>query len=148
MIAVGLVGVVVPLLPGSLLVGGAIGVWAAAENTTGAWTTFAVAVTLLAAGTITKYLIPGKRLQRSGVPNATLLIGGLVGVVGFFVVPVIGLPLGFVLGIYVAEYRRTSREEAWPATVNALKAVGLGIIIELGFGALATATWVIGVLAT
>lgn len=147
-IAVGLVGIVIPMLPGSLLVGAAVLTWAALENTAGAWTTLAVAVTLIAAGTVTKYLIPGRRLQRSGVPNATLLVGGVLGIVGFFVVPVIGLPLGFVLGIYLAEWRRTSHAEAGPATWHAVKAVGLGILIELGFCTLAAGTWVIGVLAT
>lgn len=147
-IAVGLVGIVVPMLPGSLLVGAAILVWAVVENTPGAWVTFVVALSLIAAGTVTKYLIPGKRLQRSGVPNSTLLLGGVLGIVGFFVVPVVGLPLGFVLGVYLAEWRRTSQAEAGPATWNALKAVGLGMVIEFSFSVLAAAAWAIGVLAT
>lgn len=146
-IAIGLVGIVVPMLPGSLLVGAAILTWAAIENETGAWVTFAVAAALIAAGTATKYLVPGKQLQRSGVPNTTLFIGGAVGVVGFFVVPVVGLPLGFVLGVYLAEWRRTSHDQAAPATWNAVKAVGLGILIELGFTLLATIAWVVGVVA-
>ena len=37
------------------------------------------------------------------------MIGGACGVVGFFVVPVVGLFLGFVLGVYVAERRRLGR---------------------------------------
>lgn len=147
-IAVGLVGILIPMLPGSILVGGAIGVWAVVENTTGAWITFVVAAGLIVAGTVTKYLVPGKRLQRSGVPNGTLLVGGVLGIVGFFVVPVVGLPLGFVLGVYLAEWRRTSHDEAGPATWNALKAVGLGMLIELSFSILAAGAWAIGVLAT
>lgn len=147
-IAVGLVGIVIPMLPGSLLVGAAIGVWAVAENSAGAWVTFAIAISLIAVGTITKYLIPGRRLQRSGVPNSTLLAGGVLGIVGFFVVPVVGLPLGFVLGVYLAEWRRTSQSQAGPATWHALKAVGLGMVIEFSFSVLAAGTWAIGVLAT
>lgn len=147
-IALGLVGIVIPMLPGSLLVGAAIGIWAVAENTAGAWVTFVIAACLIAAGTITKYLIPGKRLQASGVPNSTLLIGGVLGIVGFFVVPVVGLPLGFVAGVYLAEWRRTSHAEAGPATWSALKAVGLGMLIEFGFSVLAAAVWAVGVLLT
>lgn len=147
-IAVGLVGIVIPMLPGSLLVGAAILVWAALESGVGAWTTFAVAAGLIVAGTVTKYLVPGKRLQRSGVPNATLLVGGALGIVGFFVVPILGLPLGFVIGVYLAELHRTSRAEAGPATVQALKAVGLGMLIEFGFSVLAATTWAVGVLLT
>lgn len=147
-IAVGLVGILVPMLPGSLLVGLAIGAWALARNDPGGWTVLGIAVTLLASGVVVKYLVPGRRLRRSGVPNRTLLLGAALGLVGFFVVPVVGLPLGFVLGIYLAELQRRSRAEAWRATVEALRAVGLGLMIELAFATLAAVTWGIGVLAT
>lgn len=147
-IAVGLVGVLVPLLPGSLLVAAAITVWAVALGESGGWVVLAIALALIGVGVLVKYLVPGRRLQRSGVPNRTLVLGAVVGIVGFFVVPVIGLPLGFVVGIYLAEWQRLSREEAWPATVSALKAVGLGIVIELGFTTLAALTWAVGVLVT
>jgi uncharacterized protein YqgC (DUF456 family) len=147
-IAVGLVGVLVPVLPGSLLVAAAVVVWAVEQGDATAWAVTAVALLLLVAGGVVKYLVPGRRLQRVGVPTSTLVAGGLLGIIGFFVVPVVGLPLGFVLGVYLAEWRRLGHHRAWPATVHALKAVGLGILIELGFGILAAATWVIGVVIT
>ena len=143
-IAVGLVGVLVPMLPGSALVLGAIVLWAVVAGGTGAWLVAAIATVLLAVGVVVKYLVPGRRLQRSGIPNRTLLAGAVLGVVGFFVVPVVGLPLGFVLGIYLAEVERLGRQRAWPATLEALKAVGLGMLIELGFASLAAATWLVG----
>jgi uncharacterized protein len=144
-IAVGLVGILVPMLPGSLLVAAAIMVWAIDVASVTAWVVAAAGVALLAAGTVVKYLVPGRRLQRAGVPTSTLLAGGALGVVGFFVVPVVGLPLGFLLGVYLAQWHRVGQAAAWPATVHAVKAVGLGIVIELGFGILAAATWVVGV---
>ena len=147
-IALGLVGVLVPVLPGSLLVGVAVLVWAAEKAEATGWVVAVVALVLLAAGTVVKYLVPGRRLQRAGVPASTLVLGGVLGIVGFFVVPVIGLPLGFVLGDYLSEWRRLGHHEAWPATVHALKAVGLGILIELGFGILAAVTWAVGVVLT
>ena len=147
-IAVGLVGILVPMLPGSLLVAGAVLVWALERQETGGWVVLAIVLGLIAIGTLVKYLVPGRRLQRSGVPNRTLFAGGVLGVVGFFVVPVIGLPLGFVLGIYLAEWHRQSQAEAWPATVAALKAVGLGMLIELGFSTAAAVVWVIGAVTT
>jgi uncharacterized protein len=77
-----------------------------------------------------------------------LVLGGLVGIVGFFVVPVVGLPLGFVLGIYLAELQRVGRENAWPATKHALAAVGLALLIELAAGFVAVVAFVIGVVNT
>ena len=147
-IAVGLVGIVVPVLPGSVLVGAAILVWAVLVGTTTGWVVFAVAAILLATGTVVMYLVPGRRLRTSGVPTRTLVLGGLAGVVGFFVVPVIGLPLGFVAGVYAAESARLGGSRAWPSTKQALLAAGLSVLIELAFGLLATLTWVAGVVLT
>ena len=143
-IAVGLVGVLIPLMPGSTLVVGAILVWAAFTGSGTGWAVFVIAACLVAVGGVLKYLIPGRRLQVSGVPNRTLLLGGVLGIVGFFVIPVVGLPIGFVLGIYLAEVQRLGSERAWPATLEALKAVGLGMLIELAFASLAAVTWLIG----
>ena len=147
-IAIGLVGVLVPVLPGSLLVAGAIVVWAADHGGATAWTVAVLALALLVTGAAVKYAVPGRRLQRAGVPTSTMLAGGALGVVGFFVVPVVGLPFGFVLGVYLAEWGRRGHQQAWPATVHAVKAVGLGLAIELLFGVLAAGTWLVGVVLT
>jgi len=147
-ILVGLVGIVVPVLPGSILILGAVLVWTVSEGSGTAWTVFALATTLLVVGAIVKYVIPGRGLRSSGVPNRTIVFGGLLGIVGFFVVPVIGLVIGFVLGVYLSEVRRVGRHLAWPSTVAAMKAVGLSIFVELVAGLLAAGVWTVGVLNT
>jgi uncharacterized protein YqgC (DUF456 family) len=147
-IAVGLVGILVPILPGSVLVLGAILVWAWNVGGATAWTVFAVAAVILVAGGVVKYLVPNRRLKEVGVPASTQWVGAALGIVGFFVVPVVGLFLGFVLGVYLAEYRRVGSSAAWPSTKHALKAVGLSILIELVAAVAATLVWVAGVLAT
>lgn len=147
-IAVGLVGIAVPMLPGSLLVFVAILVWATEVGGTTAWLILAVASACLLTGTVVKYLVPGRRLKASGVPTSTLLLGAVLGVIGFFVVPVVGLVLGFVLGVYLGELQRLGRAQAWPATVEALKAVGLSMLIEFSAALLAALVWFGGVLAT
>ncbi len=148
LIAVGLVGIVVPVLPGSILVLVAIALWATEQGGTTAWLVLVAAAALVGVGTVVKYLVPGRRLQLSGVPRSTLVFATLLAIVGFFVIPVIGLVIGFVLGVYAGEWRRTSAAEALPTTVQALKAVGLGILVELFFAVLATLVWVGGVVAT
>lgn len=147
-IVVGLVGIVVPVLPGSLLVLTAILVWTADRGGAGAWTVLAVATALIALGTVVKYAVPGRRLRASGVPTSTLALGALGGLVGFFVVPVIGLVLGFVAGVYLAERRRLGPGAAWPSTKAALRAVGFSIAIELVAAVLATGAWLVGVVLT
>jgi uncharacterized protein YqgC (DUF456 family) len=141
-IAVGLVGVVVPLLPGLLLVWGAVAVWAFVEGGVAAYVLLGVATALALTAQVVKYLVPGRRLQRAGVPNRSLLLGGLLGVVGFFVVPVIGLLLGFVLGIYLAERARLrAHSTAWTSTRHALTAVGLSVLLELATALLIAIGW-------
>ena len=147
-IAVGVLGVLVPVLPGSLLILGAVLVWALEVGTPAAWIVLAVVTTLLALGTVVKYAVPGRRLKDAGIPASTQWLGVVLGVVGFFVVPVIGLFLGFVLGVYLAEHRRLGRRAAWPSTVHALKAAGLSVLIELAAALLAALTWVVGVVVT
>lgn len=145
-ILVGLAGIVVPVLPGSVLILGAVLVWAVDDGSGGAWAVFAVAAALLAAGTVVKYAVPGRHLKATGVPRSSLVVGGLLGIVGFFVVPVVGLLVGFVLGVYLAETRRVGRYLAWPSTKAAMRAVGLSVLIELAAALLAGSVWFAGAL--
>lgn len=147
-IVVGIAGVVIPVLPGTLLVGGAVLVWAIATGGTTAWVVFGVVVALLVAGMAVKYAVPGKRLKADGIPNQTLLLGGVGAAVGFFAIPVVGVPIGFVVGIYLAELQRVGSDQAWPSTKAALRAVGVSMLIELTACTLAAAAWVAGVVAT
>ena len=147
-IAVGLVGILVPVLPGSVLVLGGVLAWAWDVGGATAWTVFALVAVLLVAGSVVKYLVPNRHLKDAGIPASTQWIGAGLGIVGFFVVPVVGLFIGFVLGVYLAEYRRVGSAAAWPSTKHALRAVGLSILIELAAALLATFVWIAGVIAT
>lgn len=146
-IAVGLIGILVPLVPGSILVFAAIAVWAFVEGTTIAWVTLGVVTAILAAALLVKYTWPMKRMRSADVGTPSLLAGGVLGVIGFFVVPVVGLVIGFVVGVFLAELasRRNSRL-AWASTVHAIKGVALSVGVELAGALLATMVWVAGVL--
>jgi uncharacterized protein YqgC (DUF456 family) len=148
-IAVGLIGIVVPLLPGILLVYAAILVWALVEHNVTSWVTLAVVTVLIGATTLTKYMWPMKRMRAADVGTLTLLAGAVLGIVGFFVIPVVGLVIGFVLGVYLAELaNRRDQRIAWASTKHALKGVALSVGVELAGGLLATTAWVFGVYLT
>jgi hypothetical protein len=115
-VAVGLVGVVVPLLPGALLAWSAIVVWGFTVGTATGWAVVGVATALMAVGQIAKYTIAGRGLRADGVPNRSLVVGGLVAIVGFFVVPVVGVVIGFVLGVYASEVQRVECHGMGPMT--------------------------------
>ena len=145
-IAVGLVGILVPLLPGSLLVFGAIAVWAFVERTTVAWVTLGVVTALLVATLLVKYLWPARRMRDADVGTMSLFAGAVLGIIGFFVVPVLGLVLGFVLGVYLAELaKHRNQRVAWASTVHAIKGVALSVGVEMAGALLSTVVWVAAV---
>jgi uncharacterized protein YqgC (DUF456 family) len=145
-IAVGLVGILVPVLPGTLLVFAAIAVWAVVEHTVVSWVTLGVVTVLLGAATLIKYLWPMRRMRAADVRTSSLVAGGGLGIIGFFVVPVLGLVIGFVLGVYLTELvNRRNQRLAWTSTVHALKGVALSVGVELAGALLATVAWVVGV---
>lgn len=146
-IVVGLLGIVLPLLPGTLLIFGAILVWAFFERTTVGWVTLGVVTVLLAVATLVKYMWPAKRMKEAEVGTRSLVAGGALGIVGFFVIPVIGLIIGFVLGVYLAELSvRKDQRLAWTSTKHAMKGVALSILVELAGALLAAAVWLSAVL--
>lgn len=141
-ILAGIVGILVPVLPGSLLVLGAILVWALIVSSATGWAVLAGATVLIGVAQIVKYLVPGRRMRDAGVPNRTIAAGAVVGIVGFFVIPIVGLFLGFPAGVYLAERHRLGpHHHAWESTKHALKALGLSILIELTAVLLVAGVW-------
>ncbi|MGM0385888.1 MAG: DUF456 domain-containing protein [Actinomycetota bacterium] len=144
-ILIGVVGAAIQIYPGSLIVAAAVFFWGAMTGGVVGWTVAVVAVVAIAIAGVVKYAVAGGHLKRAGVPGRTMLVGGLMGVIGMFVIPVIGLPIGFILGVYLAEYARLrTPARAWAASKSALQATGLTILIELMGVAVAVGAWVVG----
>lgn len=146
-IFVGILGIVVPVLPGALLSLGAILVWALEEQSSTGWLVLAAAVVLIGASQVVKYVVPERRLRESGLPRRSMFIGVLLGIVGFFLIPVVGMFVGFPLGVYLSERQRLgAHDQAWASTKHALRATGLSILIEFIGTSLAAAVWLVAVL--
>ena len=146
----GLVGVVVPVLPGTALVLAAGVGWAAlvVEDGTARWVVVGVMAALFVAGLVLKYLLPGRRLSGE-LPRSTLLLTAVGAGVGVVVLPPLGLLLGAVVGTYAAEARRLGPgAPARASTVRVLKAVGLGVLAELTAAVLMVGTWLVGLAVT
>ncbi len=145
-IVIGIFGTVIPFVPGLILSWGGVLLWTLfTDRGSGKWIVLAVATAFALLGTLLKWLLPGQRMKREGVGTLTLLAGAAVGIVGFFVVPVVGVFLGFVLGVFLAELvRLRNAREAWPSTWQAVKAVGLSMLVEIFFGLCILATWIGG----
>lgn len=148
-LVVGIIGTIIQILPGTVIIAGALLTWAILTQGFTAWLVFSLALVVLLAGMFIKYLIAGRHLKRNEIPNLTIVVGLVVGTIGFFVIPVLGLPLGFVGAVYLMQvYRTREHTKAWRATIVALQATGLTIVVELAAGLVATTIWIIGLLVT
>ena len=141
-ILIGLVGIVVPPLPGSVLIGAAVIIWAAFTGTPAAWVVAVLCALLVAGGMALTWYFTARQARAAGVPNGTLMLAGLAAIVGFFVVPVIGLVLFFLAGLFVAEYVRLhDPRRAWRSALAGLKGAGVGTLVELGAALVAAGLW-------
>ena len=149
LVVVGLIGIVVPVLPGLVLVLAGVLVWALVEGSALGWGIFAASLVVTVVGYVLQYTLPGRRMRERGVSSSTLLLAVVFGIVGFFVIPVVGAVVGFVLGIFVVEMGRSrDSAQAWARTKHALVAVLHSMGIELAAGLAVTALFVAGVVAS
>jgi hypothetical protein len=147
-IAVGVVGTLIPVLPGPLLVWGAALTYGivAGFGVTG-W----IMMVLITIGLITAlYLgvrIPQKSATGSGLGGGTQLFALALAVAGFFVVPVLGAALGFALGIWIAIYRRERYvTQANRSTLITLRAFGKATLLQFACAVGMAGAWGLWVL--
>ncbi|MFF3172128.1 DUF456 domain-containing protein [Streptomyces sp. NPDC057900] len=138
----GLIGVLLPGVPGQAIVWAAVLWWALADNTPAAWAVLIGATALLLLNQALKPLLPPRRPRESGAPRRTLLLGGIGAIAGFFVVPVVGAILGYVGVIYGAERMRLgSRGAGWASVRSVMRATGYSVLVELFACLLVTGAW-------
>ncbi len=148
LVAVGIAGLIVPVLPGLACVVLGVLVWAVGQSSTAAWIVFAAACILAVVGYVVQVIVPGRQLSRGGVARRSNIVGLVCAVVGFFVVPVIGLLLGFVIGVFLAESARLrDRTQAWAATRVAIRAALTSVGIELAAAVTIAVGWAIAAFA-
>lgn len=148
LMAIGLAGVIIPFLPGLPIIWGAALLYGYLTAFDGlGWTAMAVITVLAGMGIAASLVLPDRAGRGAGASRSTRLFAGVLGVVGFFVVPVIGFPLGACAGVLVAQYRQTADlDGAVRSTVAVLKGFGAGLVAELGAGLSMALVWVAWVL--
>jgi uncharacterized protein YqgC (DUF456 family) len=142
-VLVGLVGTVVPGLPGLLLVFAVGTVSLLLQDASGsAWAVVGLLGVLAAGGTALSTVLPARRAVEDGAPSGSLALALAGAVVGFFVLPVLGLVVGGVLGLLVAEWRRIGAlGPAWRSSRRVLGAYGIGVLLEVVVGCTMAAVW-------
>jgi uncharacterized protein YqgC (DUF456 family) len=138
-ILIGLIGTILPILPGSLL----IAVTIISYSFFNRWQTPSVLeltlmlTILLVAGTSNWWLPALGAKSAGGAPKRAILygtIGGIIGLFfGLFIGTIIGYALGVLLGCY-QKYRDLNR--AIKASLGSVAGQGVAALVELGAGIL------------
>ncbi|NLE10039.1 MAG: DUF456 domain-containing protein [Actinobacteria bacterium] len=147
LLAVAVFGTVFPILPGSPVALVTLIGWGWVLGSAASWTAAGIGAFLCLIGWSASMLLAGRRLKKQRIPKRSVLIGVLGGIVGMFVLPFAGLFLGFAAGLFVSECAgRRDLKVAARASLETLKAMGLGMVVEFLTVSLAGSVWTIGMI--
>lgn len=136
-IAVGIAGVVLPILPGVWLIWGAALVYGLVTGFGGwAWPAMLAITALGVAGTAIIYYLPAKKTGEVGMPRWGQLFIAACAIVGFFVIPVVGAIVGVIVATLVVALVMerdlgNAGSTAWAMLVEILKAAAVQLAIAL-----------------
>jgi uncharacterized protein YqgC (DUF456 family) len=147
LLAVAAVGTVYPVLPGSLLAIITLIGWAWVMGSTAAWVAAGIGVLFAVVGWAASTVLTGRKLRQQRIPKGSIVVAVVCGVAGMFLIPVVGLFVGFGAGLFLSEYaRRRDLRDSARSSLETLKATGIGILVEFGLVCLAGSVWTIGVI--
>ncbi|GAB2899959.1 DUF456 family protein [Neomicrococcus lactis] len=147
LLAVSALGTIYPVLPGSILAIGTLLGWAWILGSSASWTMGIIGMAFAAIGWSASAVLTGRNLKKQQIPSRSIIVAVICGIVGMFLIPVVGLFVGFGAGLLGMEFaRRKDFGAALRSSGSALRATGLGILVEFGMVALASSMWAIGVL--
>jgi uncharacterized protein YqgC (DUF456 family) len=143
--AIGLVGTVVPLLPGLPVITVAAFVWVIADGAdAGQWIVFGVVAVLAVAGMVIGAALPARGASAAGASKWTLALGAVGAVVGALVIPVVGALIGWPVGVFVGEWLRTRElSSAWGSTWATVLGIVRGTAAQFGAGLAAVSIWAV-----
>ena len=140
-------GTIYPLLPGSPVALVTLIAWGWVLGSAASWTAAGIGALFVCVGWSASAVLTGRKLKKQSIPKGSILVAALAGIVGMFVIPVAGLFLGFAGGLFLSEYVRLSDSRtAGRSSVETLKAMGMGMLIEFFMVSLAASVWTIGVI--
>jgi uncharacterized protein YqgC (DUF456 family) len=132
-IFVGIIGIIVPILPGTLLIWLTVLIyaWRTGFEVIG-WPSL-VFITIIAfiAGTA-QFWLPLLGAQKQGAAKRAMFLGVVGAIIGTFVVPLVGTVIGYAVGIFLGEYMKIRDWNlALRASLGGIAGWGISTIIEL-----------------
>ncbi len=132
-ILVGVVGIIVPVLPGMILVWLSVLVfaWLSDFQTVSLWVLAVVTGIALVTGTASIWL-PYLGAKKSGAAKRAIFLGFIGAIIGTFVMPLVGTIIGYGLGILVGEMlKHRDFQLAVKSSVGGVAGWGAATIVEL-----------------
>ena len=142
-VAVGIAGVILPLLPGLWLIWGAGLVYGLIVGFGAAgWLAMAALTVLAVGGTAVVYYLPAKKTSEVGIPWwGQFLIAGF-SIAGFFMVPIVGAFIGLAVGtLFVALVVERDVGDALGTAWATLLEMFKGAVAQLGIALLMAVVW-------
>lgn len=145
---VGLLGVIIPIIPGTLLIwlGAIIYALVFGIESLG-WPAF-VFISLLGLFTGTADLwLPLLGAKTRGMSKRAMLLGGVGALIGTFILPLIGTIIGYMIGLILGEYdKRGDWDEARKAGLGGLADWGVATAVQLVGGFIMIFIFLMGVI--
>ncbi|WP_406003524.1 DUF456 domain-containing protein [Streptomyces sp. NBC_00829] len=139
----GLLGVLIPGVPGRWLVWAAILWWSMHEKTGLAWALLVGSTAVLLVDQVAVWQLPPRRMRGVGVTRRMVVCAGAGALLGFVLIPVVGSIPGFIGGIYASERQRLGGHGPAVASTRAvMRAVGTSVLVELFACLLVMGAWV------
>jgi uncharacterized protein YqgC (DUF456 family) len=134
-ILVGIVGILVPILPGMLLVWFTVVVyaWRTGFETVGWPSLFLITLIALVTG-LSSIWLPLLGAQKTGAAKRALFLGVVGAIIGTFVIPlpILGTVIGYALGVFVGEFlKQRDWRLALKASVGGVAGWGISAVVEI-----------------
>ncbi|MFV0127139.1 DUF456 domain-containing protein [Streptomyces sp. HMX112] len=138
----GLLGVLLPGVPGPWLVWAAVLWWSLHVRTSLAWWLLVGSTALLLVTQVVVWHLPARRLRGLGVNRRMVVYAGVGALLGFVLLPVIGAVPGYVGGVYLSERLRLGGHgPALASTRTVMRSIGTSVLVELFACLLVVGAW-------
>lgn len=148
-IVIGIVGTVVPLLPGLALVWVAALAWGLITSFGTAGLVAMSAITMLfGTGVYVSLRIPQKSAAAEGLSIRGTIFGVVLAIAVGIVIPVVGIPLGFVIGVWIVRIADTGdASAAFSSALATTLALLRASAAQFGIGVAMGAVWLLWALS-
>lgn len=140
---VGLAGTLVPILPGIALMWAAALVYGFAVGFDAIGIAAVILISIVTIGAvIAGFVVPKRAAASSGAATSSQIAAAVGAVVGFFVIPIVGVVVGAIVGIGLAEWwHKRDWQAARASTISIAKGFGISTLVQFGLGFVILLAW-------